>query len=76
MSSPLMIFQAYNNSNLCIFITVSTFLTLFHIRSNFIVSIWLAFSFLYWILKTKFGTFNKGTVMNFLFVRKNYFYQY
>lgn len=60
ISLPSTISTIYYDSNICIFTTISAFLTLSLIRSNFIVSIWLAFSFSFWILKTKFTWFNKG----------------
>lgn len=54
IASPLTIFQIYHDSNLCIFTVISLILSLFRIRSNFIVTLWLTFSFISWLLKTKF----------------------
>ncbi|XP_065226091.1 endoplasmic reticulum metallopeptidase 1-like isoform X2 [Planococcus citri] len=55
--SSMTLFQVYNDSNLLIFTTISVCLTLARIRSNFIVSIWLGFSFLTWVLRNKLSMF-------------------
>lgn len=59
IASPLTIFQIYHDSNLCIFTVISLILSLFRIRSNFIVTLWLTFSFISWLLKTKFKVLGK-----------------
>lgn len=56
----MVLFQVYNDSNLIIFTTISICLTVLRIRSNFIVSIWLAFTFLSWLLKKKVFMAYKG----------------